>query len=72
MKLSLVSLFILCLLAVGCSSDKKATELLDTARFEEKQNNREHATKLYEEIINKYPSSSAAATAKARLSELKH
>ena len=68
MKLILAALLTLTFL-VGCSSDKKATELLETARFEEKQNNREHAVKLYNEIIRKYPDSSAASAAKARLQE---
>lgn len=68
MKLFLAALLTL-VFAAGCSSDKKATELLETARFEEKQNNREHAVKLYNEIIRKYPDSSAASAAKARLQE---
>jgi len=70
-KLVLVTLLLLCAIAGGCSGDKKAAELLETARFEEKQNNREHAAKLYEEIIAKYPKSPAAATATTRLQELR-
>jgi len=67
------STIIICisLLALGCSTDKNAAELLDTARFEEKQNNRDHAIKLYSEIIQKYPDSQAAITAKNRLQEIK-
>ena len=62
---------ILALLA-GCSSgEKQAAELLETARFEEKQSNLEHATKLYDEILRKYPSSPAAKDAAARMGELK-
>ena len=34
------------------------------------QNNREHATKLYQEIIEKYPESDYAKRAKERLSAL--
>ena len=68
MKFVLAALLTLAFMA-GCSSDKKATELLETARFEEKQNNREHAVKLYNEIIRKYPDSSAASAAKSRLQE---
>lgn len=61
---------ILALLA-GCSSgEKKAAELLDTARFEEKQGNLEHTTKLYDEILKKHPSSPAAKDAAARMAEL--
>ncbi|OGT96176.1 MAG: hypothetical protein A2X80_00875 [Geobacteraceae bacterium GWB2_52_12] len=67
-KFVLAALLTLAFMA-GCSSDKKATELLETARFEEKQNNREHAVKLYNEIIRKYPDSSAASAAKSRLQE---
>lgn len=58
-------------LAAGCSGGSKANELLDTARFEEKQNNRDHARKLYEEIVAKYPDSPAAAEAKYRLGQIK-
>lgn len=68
MKLALTLLLAVSLL-LGCSSDKKAIELLETARFEEKQNNRDHAIQLYKEIIQKYPDSSVAATAKTRLQE---
>lgn len=68
MKLVLAALLTLAFMT-GCFSDKKANELLETARFEEKQNNREHALKLYNEIIRKYPNSSAASAAKARLQD---
>lgn len=53
----------------GCSSDK-SNELLETAQFEEKQNNSEHARKLYEEIVTKYPDSPAAKQAQERLNAL--
>jgi TolA-binding protein len=56
----------------GCSnSDKKAAELLDTASFEEKQNNFDHAAKLYDEILKKHPASKAAKDAAAHLQTLK-
>jgi TolA-binding protein len=58
------------LVVAGCSGDK-GKELFETAQFEEKQNNREHAGKLYEEIIAKYPDSAFAKQAQARLAELK-
>ncbi|BCS55513.1 hypothetical protein [Geobacter sp. SVR] len=61
----------LTLLSAGCSGEKKAAELLDTARFEEKQNNREHAAKLYEEIIRKYPGSPSATAAVQRLDAMR-
>lgn len=66
-----IALMGLALFAGGCSADKRASELLETARFEEKQNNREHATKLYDEIVRKYPDSAAAQEAALRLKELR-
>ncbi len=54
----------------GCSGDK-GKELFDTARFEEKQHNLEHATKLYKEIVRKYPGSEVAKMAEERLAALK-
>jgi TolA-binding protein len=72
MKALLVSRILLLALLNGCSSpEKKAAELLETALFEEKQNNREHAAKLYDEILTKYPASPAANTAAARAAEFK-
>lgn len=64
-------LLVLALLGAGCSGERKAAELLETARFEEKQNNREHAVKLYEEITRRFPGSPAAKEAAARLDELR-
>ena len=62
--------FFVCLflLLMGCGD--KAKELYDTAQFEEKQNNRPHATKLYREIVEEYPDSPFANQAKTRLAEL--
>lgn len=60
----------LALLAACSPAEKKAAELLETARFEEKQTNLEHATKLYDEILKKYPSSPAAKEAAARMAEI--
>ena len=54
----------------GCSGDK-AEELYNTAGFEELQNNREHALKLYEEIVDKYPDSEYAQKAEDRIAEIK-
>jgi TolA-binding protein len=55
----------------GCASgDKQAAELLETARFEEKQNNFEHAGQLYAEILKKYPASPSAKDASARAADL--
>jgi TolA-binding protein len=62
--------FFVCLflLLMGCGD--KAKELYDTAQFEEKQNNRPHATKLYRQIVEDYPDSPFANQAKTRLAEL--
>lgn len=64
-------LYALCLalLLAGCGD--KAKDLFETAQFEERQFNTEHAGKLYQEILSKYPDSPYAAQAKARLAELK-
>jgi TolA-binding protein len=56
------------LLLMGCGD--KAKDLYDTAQFEEKQNNRPHATKLYRQIVEEYPDSPFANQAKTRLAEL--
>ncbi|RNC70684.1 MAG: hypothetical protein ED859_05445 [Desulfuromonadales bacterium] len=58
-------------LALGACSGKGAQELFETAQFEEKQHNLEHAKKLYEEIVTKHPQSEVAAKAKERLEALK-
>lgn len=62
-----------CLLTIvalgGCSGDK-AQELLQTAEFEERQNNLQHAKQLYDDIIRFYPTSKQAETARARLASL--
>ena len=70
-KFILLLLIVLTLAAAGCNSNGGA-EQLETARFEEKQNNKEHAIKLYEEIISKYPGSPNAKTAQERLAVLKN
>ncbi|MBL0224252.1 MAG: hypothetical protein IPQ16_01330 [Geobacteraceae bacterium] len=71
MKSMLITMLVLAALLPGCSSaEKQAAELLETARFEEKQSNIEHATKLYKEILQKYPSSPAAQEATARMADL--
>ena len=54
----------------ACSGDK-AKELLETAEFEERQQNVPHAKQLYEELVRLYPSSAQAETARARLDLLK-
>ena len=65
------SMFLTLVLLAGCTSgEKKAAELLETARFEEKQSNLEHAAQLYNEILKNYPSSQSAKDAAARMTEL--
>ncbi len=56
----------LCVLLAACSGDK-AKELLETAEFEERQQNLPHAKQLYEDIVRLYPSSPQAETARTRL-----
>lgn len=50
----------------GCSGGA-AQELLDTAQLEEKQNDLEHARKLYRQIVEKFPGSEPARRAEERL-----
>ena len=56
-------------LLAGCAGEK-GKEQMETAQFEEKQGNQEHAKKLYNEIIQKYPGSENAKKAEARLAEM--
>jgi TolA-binding protein len=71
MKKLALPLVLFMLLAVAACSADKGKQQLETARFEEQQNNREHAVKLYEEIISKYPDSANAKIARERLAALK-
>ena len=61
---------VFCVALAACSGDK-AKELLETAEFEERQQNVPHAKQLYEELVRLYPSSAQAETARARLDLLK-
>jgi len=65
-----ILLLALALALPGCSGNK-AEELFETAKLEELQNAPDHATKLYQEILDKYPKSEYAQKAKERLSALK-
>ncbi len=56
------------LMLAGCGD--KGKELYETAQFEEKQYNAQHASELYKEILERYPESPYAAKAKVRLAEL--
>ena len=59
------------LVIAGCSGKGGGGELLETARFEEKQHNLEHAVKLYEEVVRTYPGTPQAAEAQERLAKLR-
>jgi TolA-binding protein len=54
----------------ACSGDQ-AAQWLETAQFEERQNNISHAKELYEDIVRQYPDSKAATIARARLDALR-
>ena len=69
-KYILILLAVCCTALTACSSDQ-GKQQLETAQFEEKQNNREHAIKLYEEVVTKYAGSPSAKTAQDRLNALK-
>lgn len=58
------------LFGAGCSGDR-SKEIFETAQFEEKQHNNEHAEKLYSELLTKYPKSPLARQAQERLDALK-
>jgi TolA-binding protein len=65
----------LCILALlaafGCSG-QDPSDLFATAQFEERQNNREHAVQLYEQIIRDHPQSEVAQQARQRLEDLRN
>jgi len=69
-KYALILLAVCCTALAACSGNQ-GKEQLDTAQFEEKQNNKEHAIKLYEEVVAKYPGSPNAKMAQERLNALK-
>jgi len=68
---TIIFVFIMSLSLVlsGCSGGK-AEELFETAKLEELQNAQDHAIKLYQEIVEKYPDSEHAQQAKERLAAL--
>jgi TolA-binding protein len=68
MKRMLPAVICAVLALAGCSD--RAQELFETAQFEEKQNNRDHARQLYEQIVTDYPDSEQARQAKERLTQL--
>lgn len=52
----------------GCGDG--AEEMFETAQFEEVQNNKEHARKLYNRIVRDHPDSAFAKKARERLAAL--
>lgn len=56
------------LMLAGCG--KGAEELYETAQFEEKQFNLDHARSLYRQIIEEHPDSPYAERAAQRMEEL--
>jgi outer membrane protein assembly factor BamD (BamD/ComL family) len=69
MNLTVILIALLLTSLLGCS-DKDAQELYMTAQFEERQKNVQHAKDLYQELTTKYPTSSYAKDAHARLTIL--
>ncbi len=61
-------MFFLALMLVACGPNPKET--FELAEFEMLQTNYPHASKLYQEIIEKSPNSDYAATARLRLKEI--
>ncbi len=61
--------FVLPATLIACSGDKPK-ELLETAEFEERQQNVQHAKQLYEDLVRLYPSTPQAEVARARLTSL--
>lgn len=69
MKRLVLSAMVVLALLGGCAGDK-GKELFETAQFEEKQHNLDHAKQLYQEIVTKYPDSPVAKQAQERLTAL--
>lgn len=61
-------LWICVALAVGCGgSERASSRLMETAAFEEQQNNFAYAGRLYERVVDEYPDTAAAVEARRRL-----
>jgi len=71
MKQLLMILLLSFALALSACTGDGGKQLYETAKFEEVQNNREHARELYEEIVKNHPGSEYAKKAEERLKELK-
>ena len=53
---------------VGCGSG--VDEIMETAAFEELQNNRDHARQLYQQVVDRFPGTPQATKAAERLRNL--
>lgn len=62
-------ILVLLLMGSACGPDQAAQQL-EIAQLEERQHNVAHAKELYEKILQRYPESPAAQTARARLADL--
>jgi TolA-binding protein len=71
MRKKIILLLLSLAIAFSACSGNKAEELFETAKLEELQNAPDHAMKLYQEIVDKYPESEYARKAKERLSAMK-
>ena len=70
-RLVLILVLSLCSAMLNGCSGEKGQELYDTAQFEEKQHNNEHARQLYEELVKKYPGTGFAIKGMERLQAIK-
>lgn len=71
MRKILLLLSVVAVLVVGGCSGDNGKQLFETAQFEEKQHNLEHAKQLYDELAKKYPQSEFGQKAAERLKTLK-
>lgn len=71
MKRIILMLLTVCCAALSACSGDGGKQQLETAQFEEKQGNKEHAIKLYEEVVSKYADTANARLARERLNALK-
>ena len=71
MREKIILLLLSLAIAFSACSGNQAEELFETAKLEELQNAPDHAMKLYQEIVDKYPESEYARKAKERLSAMK-
>jgi outer membrane protein assembly factor BamD (BamD/ComL family) len=74
MKAKSVRIFLINAMLFGllaCSGEQgEAKELFETAQFEELQKNTDHARKLYEDLLKRYPKTKYAKKAEIRLAAM--